>query len=550
MCNIIIAFLRKNIDIIFFVFGAIVFLSVLGVNFYALDKNLIPSDEAWYLCLIRDLPHYGTTRFHLLFGSLFSANIYANRLFCWALLLLGAIIFACGLTEFLSSYIKDRQKWFIFFSSLFAIYIGQMVIIDCPSLNYITLNTIVAEFSVGFLLLGLSKDKWLYYLLSGFVVTYLFPIMVTNVIIIPLMILLIVLLSMHKLRDSLCFSLGIILFAIYYFTCVDSIHEVFSYIATETTNTIQRGSGEYGIVFLIKWIGQTFMYILRCLITAIAIYAVYVYSEKNERITSELKKWVLLIVSASLILLYSWTYIEPCYPFRQFSSFPWFKDLFWISIFIFLCKDIQNNALTKSKTIVGCFLCLIPLCLSFGTNVDFHTRVGMYYAFIVPVLLLFQAERNNNRKLILLPILCLLFVIFLHSCTHRNWHGEKYILGEKIPVQTIGINQNVKVDKLYISMLDSCAKYIPKEANVFCNEDKWITICLLNYHPISYEFSIVRNDTIAFQKMIDQAMDKNDELWAISDIWKPKFNGYVKNLNGYRIDSICAGDNRYYHIRK
>jgi len=544
----LISLYKQNIDQIYFIFGAIVTLIVLGVNFYALGLNLIPSDEAWYLCLTRDLPHFGSTRFHLLFGNLFGNNIYANRVFCWVLQLLGSLILAGGLASFLQPYMQKKKKWVVFFLALFAIYFGQMGIKDSPSLNYITLNKALAECGIGFLLMGLSRDRWFYCALTGFCIAGLFPVMITNSVIILPILIVIYILSSHKLRDICVFFAGMLVFVVYYFVFVESVDEVLSYFISQTESTIQRGSDAYGVVFLIKWIKTSFMYLLKCFVMACVISLVYRSVNKYLSSINALLRWLIIGFVSILILLYMWTYCQPHYPLVQYRIITWFKDLFWVFFFIFLLSDIQSKSLTRNEVIIGSLFCLVPMCLSFGTNIEFNIRGSGYYAFILAVVLLMQCEKKRERKYVIAPLLLFQFVVFLFSCTQTNWYGDKYLFGDKIPVKTIGIQQNIKLDKHYIDILEECQANVP-QGRVLCSKHRWISVCMLDYMPISYDIDLIDHGTNVFQPMIDTEMEKEKQLWIISSIQEKRFRSCINKVQGYQIDSICTNNNVFYHIQ-
>lgn len=58
-------FVEQHLETVYKILSVLAILSVLSIRFFLLNKTLIPSDEGWYLCLLRDCPHYGVTRFHL-----------------------------------------------------------------------------------------------------------------------------------------------------------------------------------------------------------------------------------------------------------------------------------------------------------------------------------------------------------------------------------------------------------------------------------------------------------------------------------------------------
>ena len=49
------------------------------------------------MCLMRDKPQVKLFRFQFLIGNLFGNNVYANRLVCWLLQIIGSLVLAYGL---------------------------------------------------------------------------------------------------------------------------------------------------------------------------------------------------------------------------------------------------------------------------------------------------------------------------------------------------------------------------------------------------------------------------------------------------------------------
>ena len=47
----------------------------LVVNWVVLDKCFVMADDAWYLCLLRDLPEGQNSSGYLLFGNIFNDNM-------------------------------------------------------------------------------------------------------------------------------------------------------------------------------------------------------------------------------------------------------------------------------------------------------------------------------------------------------------------------------------------------------------------------------------------------------------------------------------------
>lgn len=550
MKNRILILWNNHIDIFLFVLCAIITCVGCGANFLALDKNLICSDEGWYLCLLRDCPHMDSaTKFYLLFDNIFHNNIYAIRLFCWALQIIGSIVFAIGLYTLLIQYDHTRKRPYWLFLSFFAIYLGQMSIVDCPSLNYVTLNKIITEYAIGFFLIGLTKNKDFLICLSGFFIAYLFPVMITNVIIIPIMIVVLLLLSKNRhLQKTLFFLLGISLFALYYFIFVESPKEVMSFLLDQSANTIKRGKQDYGILFLCAWLYQTGIYLLRCGIAAVLLYVCYQYGKHFKSTRHQWKRWSWTLISSSIVLLYLWKYMQPTTPWLQYSSFPWLKDIIWIIIFICIIDDVRNQRLLFSQRILVAFFILVPICLSFGSNVPFYVRGADYYLFLWPIILLMYQPRTPLLKTLILLIISLQFLAFGYTCCKKNWYGDSFFRGEKIPVKTIGINQNLKLNKKYIEILNFCKSNIPN-GKILCSRCGWYIVDLLDYQPISHEYNYALKDADSFSDLIDDAIHQDGHLWVISDSESDyDFQAAIENIHNKNIQIIEYKDCKCYYI--
>lgn len=551
--------LEKHIDTMFLCFGIVVSVSVLLIQFLSLKNNLIFSDEGWYLVLLRDIPHFGSSRFHLLFNNVFQNNIYLIRVFCWSLLLLGAIVLAQGITSMITQSVP-RKSWSVFLWAFVSVMLGQVYIHSCPSLNYITLNIVAAEISVGCLLLGLSQGKWIYYLLSGVIISTLIPIMITNAVVIPLMCMAIFLLSSSRWKDCVVFTLGISLFLLLYFTCIENPSVFFEFIQTEGSNVLARGGGQYGIMFLAKWLINAVIFLFKQLILAVAIYAVY-YFIKQHKFTYEIlnnwKMWIaILLIISMLFLAHNFLYIKPIgnaihEPFYQ--KLLGFKYIYWILCFwLILDCFVQNKVLNYKNIILGLLFFLMPICLSFGTNVTFYVRGTTYLMFITPIIIALSAQNTTSVKLIVFGVFLWFYASFITNIiTKTNWHGETHF-GNKIPVSTIGIDQHLQLSQYDIDKLELCRKYIPKGEAVICSMENWGVISLLDYKPVTYEFDAMRLDSLTFSKLIYDKINEDGYCWAISERYSTYFNYRIKQLesDNISIDSIVAGDNRYYLIKR
>lgn len=541
---------KKHFDSAFGILMAVMTLIVVCTKFIALPNNLIFSDEGWYLCLLRDLPHFGSTRFHLLFHNVFNNDVFAIRMTCLLSQLLASVYMSLGLAKWIHRSYPNTEMWKLFVMVLCASFWGQMGIEACPSFNYINLNKIFVEFGVGFLLFGLIKQEAFYYLFSGFMMAFLFPIMITNVIVIPVMLTVILILSNRKIQDGLMFCLGIVLFVVLYFVVVESPEEIFSFIETETKNVVNRGEADYGILFLIEWILNAVKYLCKFFFMAIFLYCAYILIIKRHVIHfDKTVNYVIWGITSIIILFYFWNCLPPELPFIEHYSIVGMRGLYWIVLFILLIDEVIGNAKIKfDEMVLTVFLLIIPITLSFGSNVPFDIRQGSYFVFITPLIILYSLKRGMLCKTILMFFVCFTFVFFLKSLSGRNWHGEKHF-GEHIPVKSIGIEQNIKLTEQHINFLVECRNRIP-QGKVLCDFENWGTVCLLGYTPVCYEFDIRFDDVEKFQKIVDESVMQEGHLWVVASKWDKRFLDKLTMVEGYNMSMDEDDRNCYFHFQK
>ena len=549
----IVCFYRRNFDLIFLCFGIIVMLSVLVATFLALPNNLVISDEGWYLCLLRDTPQSGATRFHLLFHNVFKNNIYAIRLTCWLFQLFGSLVLSWGITLLLCLYCKNIKVYLLYLFVLCTLYFGQMNLTSCPSINYITLNKVFAELGIGLMLIGLVRRKMAFFVLSGFFIAFLFPTMITNVIIIPFMFVVLMLLSENRRRDGWGFVLGVALFFLYYFIAVESPKEVLRFFSTESKKVVEIGSADYGWLFYVRWLLHTLFYLCRCLIVAVIIFAIGNKLKGYTLLARKRNYFLAILVVSVIVLLYSWTYLEPLpivpFPYKDQGSILWYRDLYWIFVFLLVLSALKTcDSVEKEKLLLGCLFLVTPICLCFGSNVLFPDRQREYMLFVMPVLVFGAMKKSIVWKTVMMGILMGGYIVFFSSLFGRNIAGDKYF-GGHTSVKTIGIEQNVRLSQGQLSKLVNCRNHVPK-GRVLCGSWEWWMVALLDYTPISYEYSISRNSKETIQQLIDEEMKNEEDVWAISNVWEEGFVEKMDLIEGYEKKVDTVGDNLFYHFWK
>ncbi len=533
----------KHVNVACGIFLMLAALSVICIRFVALSNNLIFSDEGWYLCLLRDLPHQGVTRFHLLFQNVFNNNIYAIRVTCLILQIIASAFMSFGMALWAHGYYPSIKTWCLFILLFCALSLMQGVE-ECPSFNYINLNKVCVEFSVGFLFIGLAKQKSWCFLAVGFLISFLLPIMITNAVLIPALLVVILLLSKNRKRDAMLFCGGIALFVVYYMVFVESPKEIIAFIVSETESMVGRGGSEYGAGFLLTWLKHTIFYLTKLFVIAVFLYGLY-WSLLIRRIIRCKKNTatVLFVIIALMLLFYLWKYLPPNLPKGGMG------DLFWIFLFFMLFVSyLGNEELKLDEVVLTVFLTLTPAMLSFGSIVPFNIRGQAYIVFIIPLMVFYSIRKGNKWKMLLMSFLAFSYVLFLISLPRANWHGEK-LFDNQVPVKSIGIEQNVKLSERYIEELKECRNRIPK-GKLLCDFENWGAVSLLDYTPVSYEYDVSRNTDIVFKRIVDESVKGERGLWAIARKWNKPFLNKLNSLDGYEIkmDSVKSNDNYYIYI--
>lgn len=502
-----------------------------GVNLVSLGNNVLFSDESWYLYLLQYCPHNVVTKTQLLFNNVFENNILSIRLCCWFIRLLGAVFFAFALLH-LQAFVKITQKkdWHTFIVIFCTVSLGMPMIIPCPSLNYTTLNLPVAQLAIGCFIFGVVTQRFWWHLLSGFFVSFLFPIMITNVVIIPVIAFSIFVISKHKIKDCLSFIGGFVLFIIYYFTCVESPQEVFSFLILNTRDTIGKGSSDYGVIALAGWLLYAFLTLFKYFLTALLLVCAY-NVVKTSSILQFLNRYTKMAIYAVLsltILVYSQRFMGPEPTTGNFLfdlNFAWIV-LFAITILEFNHRGNKLNT-DRTKMVIYGLLLLAPVCLFFGTNISFYIKVRSFMAFVTPLIgALLLLHNSLNRKLFLLVLIVIRCGGLFQQANGGNWLGDSYLKGDKVALRAIGIDQDIFVDSLHIKTLDSCRMIIPKGSTVCNDHFCWGIVTLLEYKPVLPDFVIQRNGYPFVIEIINEEIEKTGKAWAICS----KDNDYLSKI--------------------
>ena len=536
-----------NPDAILVGLGGGAMICSLVFNFLALKNNVCFSDEGWFLCLLRDLPNGIATRFHLLFNNVFENDIYAIRVTCWLLRITGCCILALGLHSLLPNRKTGKKRVLSYFVVLSTLYYGQLFIANYPSLNYMMLNSVAVELGLGFLFLGFSHPhrSTFCFALSGFFVSFLLPIMITNSLYIPIILLTVVLLSDNKVIGALSFIFGIMLFVLTYFVFIDSPSEVRDFIMAESKRVIDRGASEYGVFSYVNWVFSTITYLTKCFIIGTMVYGcVFVFKRRNGN-------YFLLMLVVTCLLVYGWECIPPIYEFPEklYGSFFWQNDLFWIFLFLMtISLYIEKNPLNRIETCVICLLSIAPVFLAFGSNRSLYVRQSDYAFFLGPVLAYLVMKNNNTMyKWGLIALVSLNLLLFIPEVTGRNWGGQKFF-GEHTSVRTLGIDQNIKIDSRSVTELQAFMGKVPQGEEVLVDASNWWVVALLDYKPLSYEFDISRRDQQSLGELVGDCAAERDHLWIVGSKYNIEFVERMACLDGYNMTVDTIESNVYYYL--
>ncbi len=448
------------------------------INFLVLNKGLITSDEGWYLVLLKDLPSAGlSSQFHLLFQNLFNNNIYNIRLCNFLLHIFSSIIFSIGLFSF--CYSNKSKKIHNFFLIFCFVLLGTFIKIPCmQTLSYISLNLITTKISIGLILLGLfaKRHNKIYCITSGFFLAFLIPIMITNLIIIPFFILLIFYYNNTPVKTLLSFLGGMFIFLFFYFSIFQSPQEYIKNFSNLTSQTIAKGTQDYGIFFLFSWINQTiFKYLLTIIIVAISIKHILKSCKKSTHY-----KMLYCIVFLCLLLWIRAT---------DFIYSPnWIglkSNLMWLSVFLFIFSD-KNE---KKDIVLFLFLCVATICLCFGSNVPFNIRNFEYFSLITPIFFFVLTKEDNllYKVLFIITIISYFTKLCLNYYQGGNWAGQIYKEQNK-DLSIIDRNQKLLVEDNIIKNSLFIKEICPNNATVFCHQNFWGYVAILNLKPIDYNF--------------------------------------------------------------
>ena len=508
----------------------IVALIGIAINFWTFDKCFVMSDDAWYLCLMRDLPSGLITSAHLLFFNVFGNNIYAIRVVCYVFNIVAGGVFALGLFLYSERWLLPeklgKSKAFIWVMLwLFVVLAGQLRVITCPSFNYITLNQIVMQVSLGLLMVSLTRNNSIAMFFSGFFIAMLIPVMITNVIAIPIIFAFIIL-HIYTSRDShaqisICLSdslkklaiyvLGMVVFLVLYFVFVEDIKSYLSSFVEKVNETVARGEDDYGIRFLYKWLHRTMIfYFMQVVMLALVLHFTPVLAVKMN-LHGKISIIFRIIMYIAVVM-----YIRAAVNYD-------INFFLWLLAF-YLLLDEKNISNRKMQLFFG-LLMLMPVCLSFGTNNFFKDRGYEYMSFVTP--LLFVCSVRWWQKIMVSVVLVFYAVEMCMSLYSPTWHGDIYV-EQKCDVRLLGIDQKLYVDEKTFDRLKFTQQYLSCGDTVWCDTENWGNVELLGLVPIAYDYRMNPN----LVDSVDNVMIRQES----------RYSDVIKHLDSKQdYDRYCCG---------
>lgn len=485
--------------------GVISVVYIIFSRFWKLDRGLIFSDEGWYVTLLRDNPTFNSpVRFYKLFQFGIQDDIYGMRLLTCVLILAAIAFFGYSVYRLQKS--RGQKHSFLFCLSIVAFGSLQAHSISTP--NYINLNLLFGLLSVSTCLLFVSATKDYLSVFTSFFASFLFITQVLGIILIPFLYVIILYCSNNKLKTSLSFAAGIVLFFCIFFLFIESPKELVDRLILQTQNVTSNHTGDYGIVFLIKWSLTSFSYIIKFLIAAI----LFCQGAKWVKQKIKHKKWAIALYAALFfaIIGYVNVFINPHCHANSLTSYNQLGICFF---FAFLSIVAGWGKLNRADLLVSSLLLFTPFALCLGTNTEFLARYSTFLVFLLPVIFILTRPSDNIKRIALIYF-AVTVVVSIATINKANWMGERPS-DMNIPVKTIGIDQNLKLTDRNIKQLKFCQQNIKKDALCYSVSQTWGIVGLLDLTPARYEWNIMQPDMLS--ENINKQIGEHDIVIISSD---------------------------------
>jgi hypothetical protein len=479
--------------------------------FWSLNKGLVFADESFYLLHLQQPNEVVSFSEWPFYAQL----IFPNDLFQIRILIISFYLFSIGILSFsVFRFFENIKLLEIFTIGIVGMFSFYSPVQFVP--NYVTFNIILITLSTGLFLLMLQTDtkkkKYLFGILTGFTFGPLIFIMITNIPFVGLMGFVILSYSKkEKISQILAIAIGIGLSIMFFFLCVRSFSNYMNdlkmamdYLATDQS---------HGNSSILDWVINVIIYALKSIVPSALLFFMSIYLFKNKLLKYSFFVFALLIMLLEL----------------RANLLDDIKNINTpTQIFVILFTIILGTLFLKKYklSIVLVFALFIPFFAALGTDVSFIIRSTAYIG-ISTMFVFCMIKINENRKLLVPFYLFISFILFRFLFQFPNksgWHDYK-LEEQNIPLKSIGINQDIKLDALKIERLKKLKSIIPVNSKiVVSNNTLWGNAFLLSLNPLYLSYVFDEKNTI-------QALNKMGNVFLIEDINAPFPNSFLKKMD-------------------
>lgn len=450
-------------------------------------KALDLSDEGWYMYCLRDCPSGLASGWYYIFNGLFSdVDIRMARLLCLALNIISSSVFAAGLTVYNKTRNPNNSDWG-FSCALAVILAGQMSLFGNLSYNSVILQ--VAQTAFGLVLFALVYSKYygLLLLLAGFFSFFVIPAKITAGLM--LLVVCVALFFIFRKRLAVLFFLcGILLGLCSWFVFFQSPSGCYYTFVNNFTKTVRLADSDYGILFLLKWLINAFVWHFSLLLTGFAFVYLLKKNSRSFLYVLFLSAFALYLVASGFITFNGVKIQDP-------------YKLLWVLAIVALL--LNRN---KERAIISIVFILMPLCLTFGTD-NMYRYTYKFLSFIAASVLLLS--ESKWQKVLLAAVILLMTVNQLYNYNKgRNLLGSRYS-AQVIDVSGIGINQHYKVDETDYKAYSVVKEHSKFGDSVMCDMFSWGFVPALGLNPIRSDFRI---DAVSARDSLDAYISREDPL--------------------------------------
>lgn len=532
-------FSSKKIELVFLWVPVFFALLIIGFTLWTFNKGLTMIDEAWYLYLIKDNPQGATSsNFFKFLGNAFNGDIYITRVFTFAMVSIGKIVFAWGLYKYFKDSFALKPRDYILILTFLFIGFSVFGIKINFVFSYLNMNSFLLMCSLGFLLIAFARQNaasMILYYVSGFLIGLVIFIMITNAPIIGLLGILILLVSKKRLAGFGLYAAGVVSSVVFYFVFIEPFSVFFAYEFLPNIETVHKAgyAKGYGIRPMIYWGYFAFeQIVLYAFGGALMVLGLTKFSSTYNihKFTSSV--W---FYGFSLALMFSLFFISNVvFNQQKIAPFIPFMILFLLLVFEYV-KAQKETGKPKDHIFFGnialfVFLFIIPVFLSLGTNVPFIIRGGSYIAFLLPIIFLLSVKclKKQHYYYVFVVIIGVFMARFVTTPNQSNWAGLIYT-HQTEHVRDLGINQNIKLDKNHYENLSELRRFVNAgDPVVFSSIFMWGYPYLLDMRPISYSFRF--NKANIFRNLHSEAHTLS-KLFLLEDKSEPFFEGFFDELN-------------------